>query len=119
MRLSQNRTCTACSTAIQGRSDKKFCSEYCRNSYNNQQKTNEQFVRSINSLLRRNRQIIKLFLETIGPDAVVFRDDMLRRGFHFEYYTHARKDKEGQAIRFCYEYGYAPTAHGYYRLVRC
>ena len=31
----QERKCLECGTVLKGRSDKKFCSDYCRNTYNN------------------------------------------------------------------------------------
>ena len=34
-----SKTCVACGKAVKGRSDKKFCDDYCRNVYNNDLKS--------------------------------------------------------------------------------
>ena len=32
------KVCTLCSKTLKGRSDKKFCDDYCRSAYNNERK---------------------------------------------------------------------------------
>ncbi len=57
-------TCLECGYEITGRSDKKFCSDQCRNTYNNRLKQDaNNFVRNVNAILRKNRRI----LEDLNP----------------------------------------------------
>ena len=55
------RTCLACERALKGRSDKKFCNDYCRNNYNNVQKAKNNYspaIRNINNALLKNRKVL-------------------------------------------------------------
>lgn len=38
MTATETATCLNCDKTLKGRTDKKFCDDYCRNSYNNQLK---------------------------------------------------------------------------------
>ena len=57
------KKCPACGGEVRGRADKKYCDEYCRNVFNNQQycETHE-YVRNINQNLRKNRKILERLL---------------------------------------------------------
>ena len=53
------KSCLQCGDKISGRSDKKFCSDYCRNAFNNDQNRDvNNYVRNINNILRKNRRIL-------------------------------------------------------------
>ena len=54
------KSCLLCQKTIRGRSDKKFCNDYCRNVYNNQNKSiQNNLVRNINNALGKNRKILE------------------------------------------------------------
>jgi len=94
-----------CGSAIVGRKDKRFCDDQCRSAfYNKQNSDSSNLVRRVNNTLRKNRKI----LEELNPKgkAVVLRDDLLSRGFSFNYCTSIYKTKTGNIYHFCYEYGY-------------
>ena len=62
MTETESKTCLACGKTLKGRIDKKFCDDYCRNNYNNQQKAkgnHSAFVRNINNALLKNRKILE------------------------------------------------------------
>jgi hypothetical protein len=49
------RKCLYCDKPLNGRSDKKFFNDYCRNAFNNQLKSaNDPVVRNINNALIKN-----------------------------------------------------------------
>lgn len=103
--MSPQNTCLECNEPMVGRSDKKFCSDYCRNAYNNRQNSDSNnLVRNINNTLRKNRRI----LEKLNPNekTKTSRDTMLSLGFNFNYHTHLYTTKTGSSYLFCYEYGY-------------
>jgi predicted nucleic acid-binding Zn ribbon protein len=116
MSLNQEKKCEACGTSIIGRIDKRFCSDQCRNTFNNRQNSNiTNQIRNINNALRKNRRI----LLALNPEGKVKlnREKLLREGFDFRYYTSTYTTKEGAQYFFCYEQGYLPIEKDYYLLV--
>lgn len=103
------RLCLACNKAIRGRVDKKFCDDYCRNSFNNRQNSDHNnYIRNINNALRKNRRILE---GLIRPDEEIGkcpRQHLAEQGFDFRYHTHDYTNKKGQTYHFCYEFGYLP-----------
>lgn len=100
------KTCLTCNKPLKGRSDKKFCDDYCRNSYNNKLQTEDNaIVKSINQTLKRNRKILQ---ELLGNEDVLkcTKSKILAKGFQFGYFTHQFMNKKGNVYHFCYEYGY-------------
>ncbi len=113
------KTCLHCGHTIRGRSDKKFCNDFCRNNYNNQLKseTSDNYVRNVNNALGKNRRVLKSLLPEGEEIAKVHHDKLVQEGFHFKYHTHQYKNKKGQVYSFCYEYGYLPLDTNWYLLV--
>lgn len=98
--------CRYCSRPLKGRSDKKFCDDQCRNTYNNQQKRQRSDTETaINRLLHRNRSILEWVWEQKRQSITVNREDLLRAGYHFRYHTHSYTNRKGGMYRYCYEYG--------------
>ena len=109
--------CPECGTKIMGRVDKKFCSDGCRNAYNNRLKRFENnIVRNVNNTLKKNRRII----EELTPEgkATVHKDKLVKEGFSFDYFTNIYTTKAGTVYYFCYEYGYLPLENDFYALVK-
>lgn len=104
------RLCLYCSKNVIGRSDKRFCNEYCRNNYNNMRNSAENnLVRNINNILRKNRRILKELLNS--EDTVTSaRERLVLDGFNFKYYTHTYVNQKQQTYYFVYEYGYLPLS---------
>jgi hypothetical protein len=114
--MTEKRKCLECEEEFSGRTDKKFCSDLCRNAYNNRFKSDtNNLVRNINGILRKNRRI----LEELNPDgkAKVTKKKLLEKGFDFNYFTSIYKTQKGTLYYFCYEQGYLPIDHDYYFLV--
>ena len=113
------KTCLACDKPLKGRSDKKFCDDYCRNNYNNQLKsmTNNQ-MRNINNALSKNRRILEEMLPEGKEKVSSHKEKLLEKGFLFKYVTHLYTTKDGKTYYFCYEYGYLPLDNDWYLIVR-
>ena len=97
--------CIDCGESLNGRADKKFCSDICRNSFNNKLNSdNNNYVRNINNVLRKNRRI----LGELNPEEkiTIHVDKLTEKGFLFSYYTHVHRTRKGDDYYFCYEYGY-------------
>ena len=117
----KNKKCLACGKAIKGRADKKFCDDYCRNNYNNQQKAkgnHSAYVRNINNALLKNRKILESLKGDKEEHVRANREKLLSLGFSFKYITHIFKNKEGKMYFWCYEYGYLPLDQEWYLIVK-
>lgn len=105
---SSPRLCLMCENPIiNGRADKKFCCDQCRVQFNNShQRKEEQNIKHINSILRKNRSILKK-LNPIGKTTV--RKELLEQHeFDFRFYTHVYCSETNMKYFFCYEFGYSP-----------
>ncbi len=97
--------CLECGDKIHGRSDKKFCSDSCRNTYNNNQnKDSTNLMRRINYILRKNYRI----LDEINVDgkAKTTKSKLIALGFDFSYITQMITYKNGATYQFIYDHGY-------------
>lgn len=111
------RKCLDCNSTLVGRIDKKFCDDACRSNYNKSREAERlHYVRTVNSILKKNRKI----LEELNPEGKtkVAVKRLQRRGFDFRYFTHIYQTGKGSQYRFCYEYGYLLLPHDMVLLVK-
>jgi predicted nucleic acid-binding Zn ribbon protein len=102
-----SKSCQVCGKPLVGRSDKKFCSDYCRAHLNNEKKKSdagEQLIQDINRILRRNRSILK----SIGAmgEFTTRKEYLVLQGFNFSHLTHQLPAPDDGLYNFCYDYGY-------------
>ncbi len=105
------RTCIECGEKINGRADKKFCSDYCRNAYNNRlNRDSKNLMRNVHNRLRKNYRI----LEKLNPNGktTVHKDSLLRMGFDFIYFTSIYETQKGAIYHFVYDQGYLSIGQG-------
>lgn len=113
------RTCLTCDKPLKGRSDKKFCDDFCRNTFNNQLKAaDNSYFREINNVLRRNRRVLESLLPAGEKTIRVSREQLLQHGFHFTYNTHQVLSAKGYRYLFCYDYGYLTVDEDWVQIVR-
>ncbi|MBN2275732.1 MAG: hypothetical protein JXR41_15540 [Bacteroidales bacterium] len=112
------RKCLECQEAIHGRADKKFCSDQCRNAYNNKLKSSAglALIRKINGILARNRNILAQF--NPSGKTSIHKSKLLQKGFNTDFITHLYTTRAGRVYFFCYDQGYIPVENDYYVLVR-
>ena len=111
------RKCLECGEKVIGRIDKKFCNDYCRNSYNNNlNKDSRNLRRNVNNRLRRNYRI----LAELNPKdkTKTTRTRLLEKGFDFEYITNIYTTRTGTVYYFVYDQGYLPLDGDFYALVK-
>lgn len=119
MTATETATCLNCNKPLKGRTDKKFCDDYCRNSYNNELKASKNnLVRNINNALGKNRRILESFFNGEEEIAKTHKDKLLEKGFLFKYMTHTYANKKGNVYYFCYDLGYMPLDNDWYLLVK-
>ncbi len=113
----QMNTCQECDKSLMGRIDKKFCSDTCRNAYNNRINSDVTgLIRNTNNQLRKNRRI----LEELCPDekAKASKSFLVGKGFDFNLITHLRTTQKGSVYYFVYDFGYLALENDYYLIVK-
>jgi predicted nucleic acid-binding Zn ribbon protein len=111
------RNCPECSEKIVGREDKKFCSDACRNAWNNKiNKDSNNFMRNINNRLRKNNRILSEI--NVEGKTKTTKSKLMSKGFDFEFFTNVLLTKTGNTYYFVYEQGYMALENDYYILVR-
>jgi hypothetical protein len=101
------RQCLQCGHVLRGRVDKKFCDDACRNTYNNRKRGDiPDVLRRVNTVLRRNRDILASMLPRDANLARCSRYQLMQQGFNFSYHTQHYVSRKGDVYIFCYEYGY-------------
>jgi predicted nucleic acid-binding Zn ribbon protein len=111
------KNCLECNEKIIGREDKKFCSDGCRNAYNNKMnKDSTNLMRNVNNKLRKNYRI----LTDLNPEgkAKTTRTKLLSKGFDFEFFTSIYTTKSGNVYYFLYDQGYMVLENESYILVK-
>lgn len=111
------KSCLECNEKIVGREDKKFCSDGCRNAYNNKiNKDSNNYMRNINNKLRKNYRIL-MELNADGKSRTS-RAKLLSKGFDFDFFTNILQTKTGNTYHFLYDQGYMAVENDYYVLVK-
>ncbi len=114
----QKRFCQSCSQILQGRTDKKFCDDGCRNNFNNQQNSiQNKEIRIINRVLKRNRVILLALLQIGKKPTKVGKEYLLLEGFNFRYMTHQGVASDGQPYQICYDVGLISLKNREYQIV--
>ena len=94
-----SKNCLECGDKIIGREDKKFCSDGCRNAYNNKMnKDQNNLMRNVNNKLRKNYRI----LCDLNPEGKgkTTQTKLLSKGFDFEFFTSILQYKNRKYILF-------------------
>jgi len=113
----EQKACLECGERIQGRSDKKFCSDYCRNSYNNKvNKDSKNLIRNTNNRLRRNYKILTEL--NSGGKTKVVRNTLNSRNFDFTLFTSTYTTKAGKVYYYVYDQGYLELDNDFFLLIK-
>lgn len=111
------KTCLECHEKIVGREDKKFCSDGCRNAYNNKMnKDQTNLMRNINNKLRKNYRI----LSELNPEEKIktTKNKLISKGFDFDLITSIYTTKTGNTYYFVYDQGYMALENEGFVLVK-
>ena len=95
-----------CAHPISGRSDKKFCGDSCRNSYNNDKNRDRNLlVKKFHQRLQKNHRILNSLLQD-ETEKKVFKIALVEAGFNLQSVTSYTSDPQGVAYFFVYEIGF-------------
>lgn len=113
----KSRQCLECGEKVVGRIDKKFCSDYCRNTYNNKvDKDSKNLIRNTNNRLRKNYKILSQL--NITGKTKVTRRKLFDNGFDFRLFTSIYETKTGNLYFYIYNQGYLELENEMYLLVK-
>ena len=111
------KNCIECGENFSGREDKKFCSDGCRNAFNNKiNKDSTNYMRNINNKLRKNYRILTEL--NVEGKTKTTRTKLIGKGFDFEFFTNILNTKTGNTYYFLYDQGYMALENDYYILVK-
>lgn len=106
-----DRKCRECDRVVFGRVDKIFCSDECRNAYNNaRERERKHETIEIDRILKRNLRILKEL--TAGGYKRVAQETLSSMGFDFRYVTSVKFSKGGKILMQCYNYSYVNSSKG-------
>ena len=111
------KTCPVCGEIIRGRSDKKYCSDFCRNAFHNKHNSEKNaYINKVNRILRKNHQI----LTRLNPKdkTTTHIKKLHQEGFNFDYFTNIYETKSGRVYKFCYDQGFLELDDGYFAIVK-
>jgi len=113
----ENRLCLECGEPLKGRSDKKFCSDYCRNSYNNKvNRDSKNLIRNTNNRLRKNYKILCEL--NPGGKTKVLKHRLIQNNFDFTLFTSIYVTRSGSQYHYIYDQGYLELENDYYLLIK-
>ena len=97
------RKCPVCQGIVSGRSDKIYCSNACRiKFYTDQNQKSKKIVQETDSILHRNRKILKQF-KNEGTHKIT-RYLLQKKGFNFYHFTQLQPGINCNDV-FCYDIG--------------
>ena len=112
-----DKTCLECGDKIVGREDKKFCSDGCRNAYNNKiNKDSTNFMRNVNNKLRKNYRVLSAL--NVDGKGKATKSKLLSKGFDFEFFTNILNTNTWNTYYFVYDQGYRVLESDFYMLVK-
>ncbi len=111
------KECLECGEEFSGRSDKKFCSDYCRNTFNNKVDTDtKNLIRNTNNRLKKNYKIL-IELNPSGKTKIP-KQKLTDLGFNFNLFTSLYTTKTGNTYFYVYNQGYLPLEGGFFLLIK-
>lgn len=115
--VKEKRFCPECGKEIIGRADKMFCSDSCRNNYNNRvNKDSTNLMRNINNSLRKNYRILSDL--NVGETTKTTKKVLVKAKFDFEVYTSVLNAKTGNMYYFVYDQGYQKLDNDFFMLFK-
>ncbi len=98
--------CLSCGEKIEGRSDKIYCSSYCKSNYHYEKNKEKSMTlyKKIDRQLKLNRRLLSHFNKS--GKAFVRKEKLIQAGFNPKYFTHYWKNTKGEVYLFCYDYGF-------------
>ncbi len=102
----ETTTCFSCNNPLRGRTDKKFCNDYCRSIYHNARRNKANaHMKLINRQLLRNWCILAGLLQH-KKECLIPAELPVMQGFLRQFHTETAINTEGIPYCFCYDIGF-------------
>ena len=100
------KACLNCKEEFKGRSNKVFCSLYCKSAYNYEKDKNKPPTRFkiVDKQLKLNRKLLAKYNQ--AGKAIIRKEILIKEGFDPKIITSWWKNQKGDTYLFCYEYGF-------------
>ena len=100
-------SCLFCEKPIVGRTDKKFCSLACKNTYNYSRRNKTKSVtQSIDAILHRNREILDVVMGPKRKKMYIEKTELTQMGFQSEYMTGFYTNSQDKLYRYVYDFAW-------------
>ncbi|WP_248723258.1 hypothetical protein [Seonamhaeicola sp. ML3] len=102
----ERKKCLSCGKELTGRSDKKYCDNHCKSSFQYQQSKTAapRFYNKVDNQLKLNRKLLKHYNR--AGKAIIRSKVLLEQGFDPNFFTHYWKNQKGDIYWFVYEFGF-------------
>jgi hypothetical protein len=96
--------CKICKKTLVGRTDKIFCSPYCKNFYHKHLRlATKKAAIEINRYLRRNYSILLELMGKNKTQSKVYRNVLAKKKFRFKYHTHTHINSRKKVFHYIYD----------------
>ena len=100
------KVCSFCGKELQGRVDKKYCDDNCRNNHHYVKKHDDVLlIKDINAALVQNWKILKQ-LSKNNDKIIVLKQDLVKNNFNFNLITNVYRTRKNEEYRVVYDYAY-------------
>lgn len=111
-------TCLNCEELFEGRANKKFCSNSCKNQYHNEKnKEKTEKLLDINKKLHRNWSLLNDMYNVYRSKPIDI-EMLTAAGFEEKFHTHIYKSHVGGIYNFVYDYGWKPYIDNQIQIVK-
>lgn len=110
----KEKHCEECGKPLFGRTDKRFCNDTCRNTFNREKAAREavkahENLPEIFRAIKNNYEILQTYgLHKLRKDEFRYTatKELLDQGFHFKFFTSQYIDSKGTRYNCCFELGW-------------
>jgi hypothetical protein len=109
----KEKTCEHCGKPLFGRTDKRFCNDTCRNTFNRIKTEKEKLqanenIPEIFRIIKKNYEILRSYDAPHQKDSFIWLEDkteLLKQGYNDKFYTNSYAEPSGPTWHCCFEIG--------------
>ena len=99
--------CQFCGKSFIGRTDKKFCSLGCKNTFNyNRRSKTKSATKTIDAILHKNREILEVIMGPKRKRMEIAKTELTQMGFQSEYMTGIYTNSKDKMYRYIYDFAW-------------
>ena len=99
--------CISCGKTFVGRTDKKYCSLKCKNTFNyNRKSKTKSATQTIDAVLHKNREILEVIMGPKRKKMYIEKTELTQMGFQSEYVTGFYTNSQDKLYRYVYDFAW-------------